>query len=105
MYFYYAGTTPIDILVPGEQYAVTITPTERSQKTSNAKLYDYLFSDVFPNRHLFTKTDSFDPPAKKPKAEKPKEDAVVSEVSAVENNVMGDQVNTNVSPSVVAKGG
>ena len=79
MYFFYSGKAPLDVLVPGEQYAMTVTPSDRSQKTTNADFYAYIVSDEFPHKDLFQHTDSFEPPSKKvvapppaKKAEEPK---------------------------------
>ena len=73
MYFFYSGKEPIDILVPGEQYAITVSPSERSQKTNNEDFYNFLFSNEFESSALFEKTDSFEPP-KKLAAPKPVKD-------------------------------
>lgn len=65
MFFFYSGSEPLSVLVPNEQYAFTINPSDRSQHTSNEVLYEYLFSDGFEHRALFEKTEDFEPPAKK----------------------------------------
>lgn len=62
MYFFYSGKNPLDVLVPGEQYAMTVTPSDRSQKTTNPKFYEYIVSDEFEFKDLFQHTDSFEPP-------------------------------------------
>jgi hypothetical protein len=65
MFFFYSGTASIDVLPPGEQYANTIEPSNKSQKTTNERLYNYLFSDEFEHKSLFTRTTSFsDVPSK-----------------------------------------
>lgn len=59
MFFFYAGTASLDVLPPGEQYAKTISPSPKSQKTTDERLYNYLFSDEFEHKALFTKTEGF----------------------------------------------
>lgn len=65
MYFFYSGKAPLDVLVPGEQYAMTVTPSDRSQRTTNEKFYSYIVSDEFESKDLFQHTDSFEPPLSK----------------------------------------
>lgn len=68
MFFFYSGDTPLDVLVPGEQYAITVLPSARSQRTTNQSFYDFIFSDEFKHKALFEKTSDFEPPVKKPVA-------------------------------------
>lgn len=76
MFFFYSGKEPISVHVPGEQYAVTINPSERSQKTTNEGLYKYLFSPDFKDKALFVKAESFDPPSGKPQPPASKKEKV-----------------------------
>jgi hypothetical protein len=64
MYFFYSGKEALSVLVPGEQYAVTIPTSDRSQRTNNEALYNYIFSPEFEHRKLFQKATSFEPPTK-----------------------------------------
>jgi hypothetical protein len=71
MFYFYSGSEPLQVLVPGEQYAVTIEPSERSQKTTNEEMYKYIFSDEykadFPDKAaMLEKATSFEPPKSAP---------------------------------------
>jgi len=61
MFFFYSGNEPVDVVVPGEQYAFRVEPSDRGQKTTNEKLYDFLFSDLNPKRAMFYKAFGFAP--------------------------------------------
>ncbi len=77
MFFFYTGEQPLDVKVPGEQYVLTVFPSDRSQRTTHADFYDYIFSDAFPHKSLFQKADSFEPPKSdvKPESKPEKKEA------------------------------
>ncbi len=60
MFFYYAGDKPVDVVIPNEQYAFRIMPSKNCQKTTNEKLYEFLFSPAMgENRTFFRKASGF----------------------------------------------
>lgn len=61
MFFFYSGSDPFDVVIPGEQYAFRIEPSDRGQKTTNEKLHKFLFSDLNPRRDMFYEAFGFAP--------------------------------------------
>lgn len=75
MFFFYHGQAPIDVLPPGEQYTTTISPSPKSQKATDERLYHWLFDEAFEHRALFVKTADFaDVPGPMPVEAKAAED-------------------------------